>query len=174
MPDLTCTDGRVLTVEVVPVLARDDVPYEVVLRLLLDGRPAGEVGERCAWQLAAALRRVTGGPDSALEEVLRGWVGDETWASVEPRLPPDRPLLEVRRRTPDDLPGTGELRVALRTERRFAGGRWQAQERAVVDVWTGTAGVRAVTDRAGLTAWLHALVTDCADLGVLDPPVPLA
>ncbi len=174
MAELTCLDGRVLAVQVEPVLARDGVPYEVVLRLLLQGAPIGEVGERCAWQLGAGLRRLRTGPDSAIEAAVRGLAdGDAVWAALAPYLPPDRPLLELRSRTPDDLPGTGELRVSLRTSRRWADGRWQVRERAVVDAWGSAGAVRGELDRAALTALLHALVSDCAGLGVLEPPAAL-
>lgn len=58
MPDVTCTGGAVLTVRPVPVRARDGVPYEVTLELLLDGAPFGQVGERCGGLLADAAHRL--------------------------------------------------------------------------------------------------------------------
>lgn len=185
MAQVTCVDGTVLTVLPVPVLDREGVPYEVTLRLLRDGRPFGEVGERCGFFLATTVARLraarTAGadyPPGGVEAGLRAFAADEgrdasaTWSALERYLPRDRDLFAFRSRDPDDLATAGELRVALREERAWvaatggARGRWRLDCRAVLDAWgTGGAGVRAVLDSDGLLALLEALLVDCAGVG---------
>lgn len=172
---VTCVDGRVLTVVPAPVLDRDGRAYEVVLGLLLDGRPLGEVGERCAYFLAAALERLAG-PVSSLEAGVRAWAVDadldpaQVWSSLQPHLPRDRELLALRARDPDDLAATGELRVLLRTERRFVSGRWQLRDTAVVEAWGSGTGVRAELDHDALREVLTVLLAECAAVGVVPGP----
>lgn len=180
MARVDCTDGSRLTLLPVPVLDRDGVPYEVTLRLLRDDEPFGEVGERCGWFVAAAAERVRasdGPPASTLESGLRAWArdadldADAAWEQLQRYVPRDRELLALRSRDPDDLAASGELRVWLRRELTWVGGeprgRWQRQDRAVLDAWgDGGTGLRAVLDRAALLGLLDALLADCAAVGV--------
>lgn len=188
MAELHCVDGSVLSVLPVPVLDRAGNPYEVTLRLLRDGAPFGEVGERCGFFIAQTVARLRaarqgdpqGFPESALEAGLRAWAadrgvdGDAAWSGFERYLPRDRELFAFRSRDPDDLTFAGELRGVLHTERTWLSaaddgdgrGRWQLRCRAVVDAWgLGGVGVRAVLSSAQLLAFLEALVSDCADVG---------
>lgn len=169
--DVRCLDATLLTVLPVPVLDRDGVPYEATLRMLRDGEPFGDVGERCAWSLRCAtalLREADGLPVSTLEAGVRAWARDTavdpdaTWHSLERRLPRDRELLALLARDPDDLSSTGELRVRLRAERTWVDGAprgcWELSQSAVLDAWgTAGTGVRAVLDRPALLQLLEAL-----------------
>ena len=80
--DVTCVDGSVLSVLPEAVLDRDDVPYEMALRLLRDGEPFGVVGERCGFFLATVAARL------ARATAAAGPVADDqmsvTW--VDPRI----------------------------------------------------------------------------------------
>ena len=176
MAELRCTDGSLLGVRPVPVLDRDGVPYEVTLELELDGRPFGEVGERCGFFLtsAAALLREAGDalPVSTLEQGVRAWAREEganpdaVWRGLARRLPRDRELLALRARDPDDLASTGELRVVLSVERTFSGGQWRVRPRAVLEAWGAAGrGVRAVLDPAELRVLLDALAGEVAAVG---------
>lgn len=185
MAEVTCVDGSVLSLVPVPVLDREDVPYEVTLRLLRDGQPFGEVGERCGFFLATTVARLraarAGGADypaGGVEAGVRAFADDEgrdeeaTWAVLGRYLPRDRELFAFRSRDPDDLSTAGELRVDLREERSWVPstgpgrGRWRRDCRAVLDAWgdRGT-GVRAVLDSDGLLAVLEQLLADCAAVG---------
>lgn len=162
--EVTCVDGTVLAVEPVPVLDRAGVPYEVTLRLLRDGAVFGEVGERCGWFLRAALGRLADGT-STLEQGVRAWARDDglepeaAWAHLQRYLPRDRELLAFLARDPDDPGAAGELRVWLRSERRWTASGWVVEHRAVLDAWGADGrGVRAVMDRTVLHALLVALV----------------
>ena len=159
MPDVTCVDGSVLTVLAVPVLDRDGAPYEMTLRLLRDGVPFGEVGERCGWFLTGAIERLRADgqvPESTLEHGVRAAGAD--WAQLAPHLPRDRELFAFLAREPDDLPGAGELRVRLRTVRTWSGRGWQVRHDALLEAWgDGGTGVRAVLDRQALLALLEPL-----------------
>lgn len=182
MAHLLCVDGSVLTVLPVPCLGRDGEPYEVTLQLLRDGQEVGAVGERCGFflaQTAARLRQAQGGPASALELGLRAWAhdrgedADATWAGLTSYLPRDRELLSFRSRDPDDVAGTGELRVVLRDEQTWVRGtddlrgRWQVRRLAVVEAWDSSGrGVRAVLDSGELLALLEQLLEECAAVGV--------
>jgi hypothetical protein len=187
MAELQCVDGSVLSVLPVPVLDREGVPYEVTLRLLRDGEPFGEVGERCGFFVATTAARLSaaraddpdGFPASSLEAGLRAWAqdrgvdADDGWAAFERYLPRDRELFAFLSRDPDDVTAAGELRVSLRNERSWlppadgqARGRWELRCRAVVDAWgAGGTGVRAVLDSAALLAFLERLVEDFAAVG---------
>lgn len=169
-------DGTVLTVTPVPVLGRDEVPYEVSLRLLRDGQPFGEVGERCGYFLGAALDRLHAArlagadfPMSSLEVGVRAWAADAdldahaTWTALARYLPRDRELFSFRSRDPDDLATVGELTLDLRVERTFADGRWSHRTAAVLEAW-GEAGVglRAVLTSDQVLGFLEALVEECA------------
>lgn len=177
MAEVTCVDGAVLAVLAVPVRDRDGVPYEWTLRLLLDGEPFGEVGERCRFFLRTAAQAVRAagpdGPVSSLEAGVRRWAGaallpdDQAWRSLEPYLPRDRELFAFRSRDPDDVPVEGELRVHLRPERTWvpgvdgARGHWRVDRQAVLEAWgAGGRGVRAVLDEPALAALLEALAGD--------------
>lgn len=188
---VTCVDGSVLELRPVPVLARDDVPFEVTLELRRDGRPFGLVGERCAWLLTSAAARLraaaTGAPGqaptTAVEAGVRRWAArtgadsDRTWAELDRYLPRDRELLALRSRDPDDGDGSGELRVEVRRARRWlpdggattggsTGGRWAVEDTAVLDAWgdDGT-GVRAVLPCDALLDLLDALLLEVAAAG---------
>jgi len=141
--DVTCSDGRVLTVRPVPVLARDGVPYEITLELLLDGAPFGRVGERCGGLLAGAadrLRRPV--PVSTLEAAL----GPE-WEALAPHLPRDRELFALRARDPDDVPTAGALRALVDVVRRWTGRGWDADVQVRLEAWGDDGrGVSAVLD----------------------------
>ena len=186
MAEVRCVDGSVLSVLPVPVLDRTGSPYEVTLRLLRDGAPFGEVGERCGFflaQTAARLRAARdadpeGFPHSGLEAGLRAWAadrgldGDAAWSAFERYLPRDRELFAFRSRDPDDLTQAGELRVGLHTQRSWVSsdgpgrGRWLVQARAVLDAWGAHGvGVRAVLDAGQLLALLDDLVAACAGVG---------
>ena len=178
MAVLACDDGSVLEVLPVPVVDRDGVPYEVTLRMSRDGQPFGEVGERCGFFLAATAARVQAAiesgvefPDSSLQAGLRAWAADtgrdpgRTWAEQERYLPRDRELFCFRSRDPDDVSSTGELRVTLEVQRRWARG-WQVERLAVVHAWgTAGVGVRSVLDSGQLLAFLEALVQDVGSVG---------
>lgn len=179
MADVRCVDGTVLTVRPVPVLDRDGVPYEVTLRLLRDGVPLGEVGERCGYFLAATAARMraarTAGeeyPASSVEAGLRAWAVDEgrdpdaLWADLQRYLPRDRELFCFRARDPDDLASVGELRATLDTQRTWTAGGWQERCLVSLRAWgEGAQGVRAVLDSDELLAFLEALVQDFAEVG---------
>ena len=187
MAEVRCVDGSVLSVLPVPVLDREGTPYEVTLRLLRDGAPFGEVGERCGFFVAHTAARLRsarqddpdGFPHSGLEAGLRAWAqdrgvdADTAWSEVERYLPRDRELFAFRSRDPDDLTVAGELRVALHNERAWlppaedgGRGRWQLRCRAVVDAWgSGGLGVRAVLTSAELLALLEELVGEFALVG---------
>jgi hypothetical protein len=184
MAEVTCGDGCVLTVLPVPVLARDGVPYEITLRLLRDGQPFGDVGERCGYFLAttaARLRQAHAGgdvaafPRSSLEVGVQAWAqdrgedSDAAWAVAERYLPRDRELFAHLSRDPDDLASAGELRVTLRTERRWvSGARWEVRCLAVLEAWgaAGT-GVRCVLTSVQLLAFLDELVGEFAEVGAV-------
>lgn len=160
MPDLTCTGGQVLRVRPVPVLARDGVPYEATLELLLDGAPFGSVGERCGGLLAdAAVRLRAVPPVSALEAGVRAGGGD--WAALAPHLPRDRELFALRARDPDDGPAAGALRALVDVVRRWTGRGWDERVQVRVEAWgdAGT-GVLAVLDLDAARAFLDALVAE--------------
>jgi hypothetical protein len=182
MTRVTCADGCVLAVEPVPVLARDGVPYEVTLRLVRDGEPFGQVGERCGYFLAATatrLRRVRqhdpdAFPESSVEAGIRAWAHDRgddpdaAWEVATRYLPRDRELFAHRSRDPDDLSSVGELRVTLRTERRWSATTgWEAECLAVLEAWgaDGT-GVRSVLTAPQLQAFLDDLVLEFASVGL--------
>lgn len=174
-----CVDGAVLTVLPVPVLDRDDVPYEVTLRLLRDGEEFGEVGERCGFFLAATASRLRAAraaglvfPASSVESGIRAWAGDRpeltgaTWRDVERYLPRDRELFCFRARDPDDLSTVGELRVTLQVERTWDTSRWISTPHAVLEAWGGSGqGLRAVLTSDQLLGLLEQLVRDFADVG---------
>lgn len=185
MADVRCADGSLLGVHPEPVLDRDGVPYEVTLRLTLDGAPFGAVGERCGYFLAASaarLRRALGSdeqlPESSTEAGVRAWArdaamdADATWSSLERYLPRDRELFAFRSRDPDDLSTVGELRVRLEVVRRWSAtsvdalGAWQREPCAVLEAWgSGGRGVRAVLPPASLLALLERLVEEFGDVG---------
>lgn len=139
MAQLRCADGRLLDVVPVPVLDRTGVPYEATLRLLLDGAPFGDVGQRCAGLLAA----VRAAP-----------------------LPEAGELLDLRARDPDDVASAGELRVRLDPVRTWTGEGWESRTDAVVQAWgdDGT-GLRAVLTTAALCDLLDGLLAACAAVG---------
>ena len=194
MAELRCVDGSVLSVLPVPCLGRDGVPYEATLQLRKDGRPFGEVGQRCVYFLAATAARLRearqeDGPEafprSACEVGLRAFLHDsgdeaqEVWPLLQRYLPPDRELFAFRARDPDDVAAVAELRAEVREEHTWTPaadgqpGRWARRSVAVVDAWgvDGT-GVRAVLSSAGLLALLDAVLGECAELG-LGPDVEL-
>lgn len=160
--DVTCSDGSVLMVRPVPVLARDGVPYELTLELLLDGAPFGRVGERCGGLLAAAaarLRRPV--PVSTLEEAL-----GPDWEALAPHLPRDRELFALRARDPDDLPTPGALRALVDVVRRWTGRGWEADVRVRLEAWGDDGrGVSAVLDVPGATALVEGLLREAATDG---------
>lgn len=186
MVQVRCVDGSVLTVQPVAVRDRDGVPYEATLRLLVDGEPFGEVGQRCAFFLdrAAHALRSAGedGPVSSLEAGVRRWARDaeldagQVWLAAAPYLPQDRELFSLLSRDPGDLPGDGELRARLCWERTWvagtdgAGGHWQLGRHAVLEAWGGTGrGVRAALEEGTLLAALDELVAEVAALGRTSP-----
>ncbi len=144
MAELTCADGAVLTVLPVPVLDRDGQTYEHTLRMLLDGEPFGDVGERCGWFLSQVL--------AGLAEK-----GEQAWSAGTR----EGELFCFRSRDPDDLPTGGELRVSLRVEREWTGAGWAIQPLAVVDAFgEGSRGVRVLLDPRELRGFLEALVQE--------------
>lgn len=182
MVQVRCVDGSVLTVQPVAVLDRDGAPYEATLRLLVDGEPFGEVGQRCAFFLdrAAQALRSAGedGPVSTLEAGVRRWAVDaeldagQVWHAAARFLPRDRELFAFLSRDPDDLPGHGELRARLCWERTWvpgvagARGHWRLGRRAVLEAWGGKGrGVRAELDEVALLPVLDALVAEVVALG---------
>ena len=187
MAEVVCADGSVLVVLPVPCVDRDGAAYEATLRLLRDGAVFGEVGQRCAFFLAATATRLraardAAGPDafptSSLEAGLLAWlsdhgdVGAQRWSELEHYLPRDRELFAFLARDPDDVATAGELRAWLRSERTWESrdggpGRWTVQHRAVLEAWgAGGTGVRAVLDSTALLALLDELLAECARLGV--------
>lgn len=176
MAMLTCADGSVLAVLPEPVLDRDGVAYEVTLRLVRDGRPFGQVGERCGYFLAATAARLRAAraagkeyPASSVEAGVEAWAADtgheRAWPELQRYLPRDRELFCFRSRDPDDLRAAGELRVTFELERRWAAG-WQVRCLAVVQAWgSGDTGVRAVLDSDQLLVFLEELVEDFAAVG---------
>lgn len=141
-------DGSVLSVLPESVRDRDDIPYEMALRLVRDGEPFGVVGERCGFflaNLAARLAQATaaGGPlaaggtnaawaepddrfpPSSMEAGVRAWAADaglppdRTWADMTRYLPRERSLFSFRRRDPDDPTRLAELRCSLRTSKSW-------------------------------------------------------
>ncbi len=171
-----CVDGTVLSVLPAPVLDRDDRPYEVTLRLLRDGEPFGEVGERCGFFLASAAARLRAArsagaafPASSLESGIRAWAAhgsDEVWQEVQRYLPRDRELFCFRSRDPDDLSTVGELRVTLQVERVWESTGWVSTPLALLEAW-GTAGqgLRAVLTSDQLHGLLEQLEQDIVDVG---------
>lgn len=189
MAEVRCVDGSVLSVLPEPVLDRGGAPYEVTLRLLRDGAPFGEVGERCGFFVATTAARLraarAGSPDglpaSGLEAGLRAWAvdqdidADDAWRALQRYLPRDRELFCFRARDPDDVRTAGELRVGLRDERSWeppadgsGRGRWLLRCRAVLEAWGGDGvGVRAVLDSAALLEVLEQLLDECAQVGLV-------
>ena len=183
---MRCVDGSVLSVLPVPVLDRGGAPYEATLRLLRDGAAFGEVGERCAGQLAETAARLRAArrdrgleafPETRLSAALRSLEAAGVGAaSVRRALPRDGELLALRGRDPDDVESAGELRVWLREDRSWRPGRdgaaggWSRRERAVLDAWGDAgAGVRCLLDSAQLLALLARLLDECVEAGALDP-----
>ncbi len=152
------------------VLDRDDVPYEMTLRLLCDGQPFGVVGERCGYFLATLANRLGRAaeasgpvaddglgvvwedpddrfPPSSMEAGVRAWAGerglppDQTWAELMRYLPRERSLLSFRRRDPDDPARLAELRCSLRTSKV-----WVATDERGTGRWK-------LRERAVLDAW---------------------
>jgi hypothetical protein len=178
----------VLSVRPLPVRDRDGMPYEVMLELLRDGAPFGEVGERCGYFVAttaARLRAARAGaagddafPASSVEAGLRSWAVDEgadedaLWSTLQHYLPRDRELFCFRARDPDDLATVGQLRASLEEQRTWvpaAGGRpgrWRLGCRVLLDAWgRGGIGVRAVLTSGQLLAFLENLVEEFAAVG---------
>lgn len=151
MADVVCVDGSVLSVVPEAVLDRDDVPYEMTVRLLRDGQPFGAVGERCGFFLATVAVRLAQAlsahgpvaddgvaghwvapedrfPPSTMEAGVRAWAADaglpadETWSGLTRYLPRERSLFSFRRRDPDDPARLGELRCSLRTSKVWVTG----------------------------------------------------
>jgi len=177
MADVSCAGGSVLTVRPVPVLARDGVPYEVLLELLLDGEPFGQVGERCGFFLADAARRLHDTPlVSTLEVGTRGWARggglDEqaVWGGLARHLPRDRELFAFRARDPDDGPGGGALRALLDVARAWRAGAWSTEVQVRIEAWGDDGrGVLAVLDLPAARTLLDAIVAEVVGLG--GPPV---
>ncbi|MCW2599451.1 MAG: hypothetical protein JWM02_1280 [Frankiales bacterium] len=179
MAVVNCVDGSVLTVLPVPVRDRDGAPYEVTLRLLRNGQPFGEVGERCGYFLAstaARLRAARAGdeqfPTSSLEGGLRAWATDAgeepdaVWEVLQRYLPRDRELFCFRARDPDDLSTVGELRASLQIASQWTAAGWSMRCLAVLEAWGERGqGVRAMLDSTALLAFLESLVQDFAAVG---------
>lgn len=180
MAELRCADGSVLAVLPEPVLDRDGVPYEVSLRLLRDGQPFGQVGERCGYFLATTAARLRAAraageeyPTSSIQAGVEAWAAntghEQPWTELQRYLPRDRELFCFRSRDPDDLRTAGELRVTFELERQWAAG-WQVRCLAVVQAWgEGGTGLRAVLDSDQLLALLEQLVEDFAAVGARYP-----
>jgi hypothetical protein len=191
MAEVQCVDGSVLSILPVPRLDRRGVAYEVTLRLLVDGAPFGDVGECSGWRLARAAEQLrqaqaADGPEAfgvtgvdllldarlgrgAGSDGADGALPDPAASALRRLLPRDRELLSLRSRDPDDVAGTGELRVWLRDDRSWvpasdgARGRWSTRSRAVLDCWgDGGRGVRCLLDAPGLLRLLDGLVADRA------------
>ena len=168
--DVTCVDGSALSVVPEAVLDRDDVPYEMTVRLMLDGEPFGVVGERCGFFLATVAVRLSRAiaergpvadnglagewvdpddrfPPSSMEAGARAWASDaglatdDTWVQLMRYLPRERSLFSFRRRDPDDPARLGELRCSLRTSKVW------------VDADAGGRGRWKLRERAVLDAW---------------------
>ncbi len=169
--DVLCVDGlTVLTILPEPVLDRDDVPYEMALRLLRDGAPFGVVGERCGFFLANLTSRLERAvheagpmaddgvgerwndpadrfPPSSMEAGVRAWAADhgqsgsEAWSTLARYLPRERSLFSFRRRDPDDPARLAELRCSLRTSKS-----WVASDQRGLGRWV-------LRERAVLDAW---------------------
>ncbi|MCB0916663.1 MAG: hypothetical protein KDC23_13325 [Actinobacteria bacterium] len=170
MADLTCVDGSTLSVLPEAVLDRDDVAYEMTLRLVRDSEPFGVVGERCGFFLATLAGRLAGAiagggpladggtgtavnapedrfPPSSMEAGVRAWAHDEgrpadaAWATFTRYLPRERSLFSFRRRDPDDPARSAELRCSLRTSKS-----WVATDERGLGRWV-------LRERAVLDAW---------------------
>ena len=166
MPDVTCTGGAVLTVRPLPVRARDGVPYEVTLELLLDGAPFGQVGERCGGLLAAEAAALTRSavPVSTLEAGVLAAGAD--WAALAPHLPRDRELFALRARDPDDLPCGGALRALLDVVRTWTGRSWSTRVQVRLEAWGDDGrGVRALLDLEQARALLDGVLGEAAGDG---------
>lgn len=174
MAELVCVDRSVLSLLPVPKLDRRGVAYESTLRLLRDGEPFGDVGQCSGWLLARtaeALRTEQRGADrfpvADWSSVLAS--ADGVSSVLRSVLPPDRELLCLRAREPDDGEGTAELRLWVREDRTWqdgrdgARGRWSLRTSAVLDAWgsAGT-GLRCLLDGEGLLALLDALLAESA------------
>ena len=157
--EVTCSTGAVLSVRPVPVLARDGVPYEVTLELLLDGAPFGQVGERCGGLLAdAAVRLRAPVPVSTLEAAL-----GRDWPLLAPHLPRDRELFALRARDPDDVPSGGALRALVDVVRRWTGRGWEERVQVRLEAWgDGGRGVSAVLDLDAARALVEGVLTEAA------------
>ncbi len=179
MATLRCLDGSVLDVRPVPVVGRDDVPYEVSLSLLRDGAAFGEVGERCGYFLAGTAARLRAAraaglhfPASSVEAGVRahaedrGMTAEDAWRDVLPYLPRDRELFSFHARDPDDLAAVGELRARLVEERVWSEDAWELRFFAVLEAWgSDGVGVRARLSSDELLAFLEGLVRDFAAVG---------
>ncbi len=132
---MRCVDGRELAVLAVPVPDRAGVPYEATLRLLLDGAPWGEVGQRCLGLLAGVRERV--GPGAG-------------------------ELFDLRSRDPDDVPSGGELRARVDVDRTWTGAGWTERPRVVLQAWGDDGcGVGAVLSLEELCRLLDDLLGTC-------------
>lgn len=152
-----CTGGAVLTVRPVPVRARDGVPYEVTLELLLDGAPFGQVGERCGGLLADAARRLAGVSVGTLEA---------GGAALSPYLTRDRELFALRTRDPDDPPGVGALRALLDPVRTWTGRAWSTRVQVRLEAWADDGrGVSALLDLEQARALVDGVLGEAAGDG---------
>lgn len=171
--------------EVVPVPSRDrgGSPYEITLRLAVDGEIFGSVGERCGYFLATLARslsaaRLDGSPQA------RAWPDDDDRFPDPPLqealsahgagdlLPREPELFAFRHRERGDVATTGELRCTLRTSSKWSsasdagGGAWRLARRAVVEAWgVRGRGVRAVLTSAELARFLTSLVSEAGRAG---------
>ncbi len=172
MGELRCADGSRLDVIPVPSRDRDGTPYEVTLRLALDGEAFGAVGERCGYFLAILARRLDDARADGSPQA-RAWPDGDDRFPDPPRQETREPeLFAFRHRDRGDPASDGELRCTLRTSSTWLRGRgahrgeWRLARRAVVEAWgAGGHGVRAELTSAELAGFLATLVSEARQAG---------
>src|ERR1022692_1304514 len=166
MRELRCVDGSLLDVTAIPCRDRTGEPYDFTLELVRDGVRFATVGQRCGHQLAAlAAQALVARQD---REQAASWPDPDDRFPIPAGVPAQPGLVSfqpgeleyftLRSRDRGDLPGTGEVRCALRCCAQWlegAPGGWQLSRRAGFEAWgAGGTGVRAVLTSAELVMFL--------------------